>query len=136
MSNKQHDNSSINQIGGRKLAEWITLAISVVIVGGVAVYLIYQSTQDHPPQVPARVELKLDELVQQNGQYIVPVEVTNNGRRTIQDFTGTLTQPSVKDREFKIDFLGERASQKVYFYFDQDPRQLQLAAQAASYRLE
>ena len=41
-----------------------------------------------------------------------------------------------EEQEFEIDYLGERATQKVYLYFDKHPRDLRVEAHPKSYRLE
>lgn len=40
---------------GRKVAEWVTLCVSIALVAGVAGYLVYDSTRPQEPSVPVEV---------------------------------------------------------------------------------
>jgi uncharacterized protein (TIGR02588 family) len=125
---------------GRKLAEWVTLGTSALLVLGVAGYLAYHATRQHEPHIAVDVRPLLDQVRHKEGQYILPVECRNLGDRTLQDFRGEVTyrgsDGSTERREFRIDYLGERATQTVYVYSERDPKGLEVRAQPLDYRLE
>lgn len=124
---------------GRKVAEWVTLGLSVVIVTGLAGYILYQALREDAPYIPAEVRPLMDQVGREGGKYFLPVEVHNRGRRTLRDFRAELTYRTTdgkqETRDIKIDFLAERARETRYFYFDQDPRGLQVEARPLGYGL-
>lgn len=124
----------------QKLAEWVTLGVSVVIVAAAAGYMVYLAVRDSPRHVPADATLRLGEARQAQGRYVLPVEARNRGRRTLRDFQAELryTPPGgqPEKREFKLDYLAAGATQTVYFYFDRPPAELNLEVSPQSYRLE
>lgn len=126
---------------GRKLAEWVTMGVSAVLVLGVAGCLLYQALRTEPPFVPARVRVLSDQARESDGRYIVPVEVSNGGVRTLKEIKVKVTyRPAQGGGEetgdFVIDYLGGRATQKVYLYFEKHPRELKVEASPFQYQLE
>ena len=124
----------------RKLAEWITLSASILIVALVAAYLIYDSTRPQQPSVPIEVRVQTAQAREEGGRYIVPVEVRNHGDRTVNALKIQVTwitpngQPTESD--FTIDYLGERASKTAYLHLDHPPDQLKLTARPFTYQLD
>lgn len=122
---------------GRTIAEWVTLGLSAAIVAGLAGYMLYHALRSDAPYVPAEVRPLMDQVSQEGDTYFLPVEIHNNGRRTLRDFTAELTyrtpDGSRQTREIKLDFLAERARETRYFYFDHDPRDLQVEARPVGY---
>jgi uncharacterized protein (TIGR02588 family) len=126
--------------GRRKVAERVTLGISGAIVLGVAGFLVFEMVRADGPFVAADVRPLVDQARHAHGRYILPVEVRNRGGRTLQDFRGEVTyrvpDGTAERREFRIDFLGEHATQTVYVYSAHDPRGLRVDAQPLDYRVE
>ena len=124
----------------RKLAEWITLSASILIVALVAAYLIYDSTRPQPPAVPIEVRVQTREAREQSGRYIVPVEIRNHGDRTVNALKIQVTQITpagqTTETDFTIDYLGERASETAYLYVDHPPDNLKITARPLSYQLD
>ena len=126
---------------GRKLAEWLTLGLSVVLVLGVAAFLLYSALQDHPPFVPLEVRVR-PELARQtgDGQFVVPVEVRNLGRRSLKAITIHFSHASAdgttESGDFLIDHLGEGATHEAYLLLDQPPTAAKPEAKASDYQLE
>jgi uncharacterized protein (TIGR02588 family) len=125
---------------GRRLAEWVTLGVSAVLVAGVAGFLLYGALQEQPPFVPVDVRVLTELAREDGGRYIVPVELRNRGRRTVKDLQVRVRYESAgggkESGDFTVDYLGDRATQKVYLYFDRHPRDLRVDATPFAYQLE
>lgn len=126
---------------GRKLAEWVTLGLSVLLVLAIAGLLVYGGMKEHPPAVPVEVRVLAAQAQEVSGRYVVPVEVRNLGRRTLKDLTVRVdsTAPDGTNApagDVTIDYLAARAVQKIYLYFERHPRDLRIDVRPFSYRLE
>ena len=127
------------QSPARKLAEWVTMGISMLLILGLAGYLVFQGFQPAPPYIPAEVRALMQQVRQDGERYILPVEVANRGNRTLRDLKVEVTYlgPEGKEtQDFLIDYLGERSQQNLFFYFDRHPAELQVETQPVSYRLD
>jgi uncharacterized protein (TIGR02588 family) len=124
----------------RKLAEWVTLSISALIILTLAGFLLWEARQGHEPLQVVTVQPGWMEVREIQGQFILPVTVTNLGRRTLRDLRIDLAyQLRDKDEEktdLLIDQLDKHGCETVYFYFDQAPSQLGVKVRATSYRLD
>ena len=125
---------------GRKLAEWVTTGVSLVLVLGVAGFLVYEGMNQDSKFVGAEVKVLVEQAVERGGKFVVPVRVENRARRTLKDFKVLVTYRSAsgerQSEDVVIDYVGERASATVYVYIDRDPRGAEVEAKAAGYRLE
>lgn len=126
---------------GRRIAEWVTLGLSILIVTVLAAYLVYHAVREDSRFVPVEIRPLLDQARSEGGRYILPVEIQNNGRRTLVDFTAEITYGGggagkQQRQEIKIDFLAERARATRYLYFDADPRGLGVKATPLHYGLQ
>ena len=137
---RDDDAETGRRFGGRKLAEWVTMGVSVVLVLGTAGYLVYLGLRADPPLVPVEVNVMIDRAENKDGRYVVPIEVRNRGRRTVKNLEVRLTQLSADGRqvssEITIDYLGEGATAKAYVYLNRDPRVARPEAEPFSYQLE
>lgn len=130
-------NKDAQDVKGRTVAEWTTLAISaamVVSMLGLVTYL-YVRGDSQPAIVTASAQL--DKLRQDDSAYYVPVQVTNEGDRTVEDVTieGELAvDGQVETAEITVTFLagGERVTGA--FVFSQDPSQGELTVRPISYK--
>ncbi len=124
----------------RRLAEWISLGVSVVLILATASYLVVQGLRGQSAFVPVTVTVLKNEVSTRESQFILPIEVSNQGEQTIRAFTGEvsipLTENETESHEFTIDYLGVRAREKVYVYFDQDPRGRDVKAKPLTYQVE
>ncbi len=124
---------------GRKLAEWITFLISAALILAVAGYMLYQGSRDESPIIVPEIRPLYDQAQRQGAQYVLPVEVRNTGDRTLRDlkveaaYTGV--EGKEQTREHIIEYLGERARETLYFYFDADPKELDLTFRPHVYHL-
>jgi uncharacterized protein (TIGR02588 family) len=125
---------------GRKFAEHVTLGVSVLVVISIAGFLVRGALQDRPPVVPVDVRVLTSDARQAGGRYVVPVEVRNQGRRTIKDLkvrVAHAAQDGTRETgDVTLDFVPASAVQKVYLYFDRPPRDLRVEAAPFSYQLE
>ena len=125
---------------GRKFAEGVTLALSALVVAGVAGFLVYEAIRGDPPAVPISVRVLSDQAREHEGGYVVPIEVRNNGRKTLKDVKVLVTRRppggEPQSHDFLIDYLPERSSQTIYLTLDRSPSDLRLEAKPFSYQLE
>jgi len=126
---------------GRKLAEWITLGASIVIVLAVAGYLFVEAIREHPPVVPFEMRVLTAEARATADGFVVPLVVTNRGEQTVKELNIRVTTNAgggdqEDTRDITIDYLGEKASERVYLIFGRDPAALQPQARPVSYQLE
>lgn len=122
---------------GRKAAEWASLGVSATLVLGVASYLCYEVWRPHSEIIPVTVRPLPGEAGEVPGGYVLPVEVHNGGSNTLHHLKVRVSHraPGGKDeeQEFTVDYLGERATRRVYVYFDRDPRPLSVTATPLNY---
>lgn len=124
---------------GRKLAEWVTLLISGVLVFGLAGFLLVQALRPHPKYVPVRATPRFEHVQKQGRQFFLPIEVENRGRRTIREVNievKWMEQGKPQSRDVPIDYLGEQSSQTAIVIFEADPRNLRVEAAPTYYRLD
>jgi uncharacterized protein (TIGR02588 family) len=125
-----------NASQGRTVAEKITLALSAAVVLsilGLVTYLYYQG-EEEPANVVATA--RVDEIRQEREVYYVPVEVKNEGDRTVEDLTvegELITNGQIETAEFTITYLaaGERATGA--FIYTEDPLEGELTVRPVSY---
>lgn len=125
----------------RRLAEWISLAVSVLLILGTAAYLAYHGVVSEEPFVPVTANPQFDEVRQLGDRYILPVKIENAGAQTLRDLKVEVeyhppqaAEPQRQD--FLIDYLSEKAEQTIYVYFEHDPKTLKVKASPVHYRLE
>ena len=71
----------------------------------------------------------------------MPVTVKNLGDHTLRDLRISIDHQrpgggEKQTQDFDIDYLGERAEQRIFIYLDEDPRTLTIEARAVQYRLD
>ena len=120
---------------GHTFAEWVSLCASALLILCLAGYLLFEAFQSNGPFVP--VEIQTREV---QGQFVLPVRITNRGGRTLRDLKIELSADSGAENpqptDLVIDYLGEGSEQIGYFYFDRHPRELKVKARAISYRVK
>ncbi len=102
-------------------AEWITLAISVLIVLGLAGLVVYQEVVrgTEPPVI--EVQPKMEEIRQEGDAYYMPIDIANNGELTAEDVEVQMSL-EIEGEEpetiaFAVKFLsgGETEQQTIVF---------------------
>ena len=124
----------------RKLAEWVSLGLSIAIVGGLAGILIRDAVTGNGPYAVPNVRVMTHQIQQRGGTWIVPVLVENPASQTLRDLDIELfyARPGQEPRSdtTTIDYLGRECSESIYFYLQQDPKGLELKARAVHYRMK
>jgi uncharacterized protein (TIGR02588 family) len=123
---------------GRSVAEWTTLAISIILILGLLALVTYVSITggDEPPIVAARS--LPDEIRHEGEAYYLPVEVTNHGGRTAQEvlIKAELVagDGSAEETEFTLDFLAGGETREGTAVFATDPSTGELTIDVASFQ--
>jgi uncharacterized protein (TIGR02588 family) len=124
----------------RRVAEWVTLSVSTLLILAISAYLLIEATRPVGPYVPVEARPLPEEVRQEGKQYILPIEITNRGRRTVRDLQieVKLRAPggTSETREWTIDFLAEQSRQKAYLYLPWPPDPTGIEAKPLLYRLE
>ena len=140
MNKKADDKSRPRRSTGRRVAEWVSLGVSLVLICGIAGLLVWEGVRRDSPLLPCDAVPQLDRAAKAGDRFVLPILVTNRGRQTMRDLKVQLEFRGEggknEEREFVLDYLGERSEQTIYAYFDQDPRTLDVRAMPVQYRLE
>ena len=123
--------------GPRSSAEWITLAISSLIVLGLfGVTTYFYLTGSELPAI-VEVEPRLAETYQAGSRFYLPVTVRNTGGATGEEVRArvTLTDPTGRQEaaEVMVQFLAGGGSSRAVVAFGSDPRQGRIDAVVLSY---
>ncbi|MFE4107818.1 TIGR02588 family protein [Almyronema epifaneia] len=132
------DQSTLLSEPPRTLAEWITLAVTSLILAILVGLVVYdwRVNQNRPPAF--QVEITETARIT-DGRYYVPFAITNTGgrvARTVQ-VTAALHLEGIDDEagEQQIDFLSGNERKRGSFVFNHDPQAGELLIRVASYRL-
>lgn len=125
--------------GPRRLAEWVSFAISLALVLALVGHLLWRLREPVADAVATQVSLQLDRVSEQQGRFVLPIEVKNLGARTVRELQLRVEYEERGQRrhlEVLIDYVGQSAAQLVFVYFSQDPRQLSVRAEPVSYLVD
>jgi len=122
----------------RSLAEWITLAISTLVLTSIVILIFYdwQLSKNIPPAFHVEIA---DTARMTEGRYYVPFTLKNTGgriARTVQ-VMAELHSPDGNDEtgEQEFDFLSGNERKKGEFVFEHDPQAGDLIVRVASFGL-
>lgn len=121
----------------RSTAEWVTLAISGLIVGALVALTsyVYLTGSDAPASI--EVEPHPAETFQNGARYALPVTVRNRGGATGEDVTVRVTLTGRDGRqetaEWRVQFLSGGGASHGVAVFGSDPRQGRVEAGVVSY---
>ena len=121
----------------RTTAEWVTLAISSIIVLAVVGLILYHefTSGDQPAMID--VQPRLEEVRQEGGRYYLPVTVRNQGDEAVEDLRVELSleagEGEPETSEFSIMFLNAGAKSDAVTIFEGDPAQGVLSVSSLSY---
>jgi uncharacterized protein (TIGR02588 family) len=138
---KKSNRPAARKSAGHTFAEWVSLGISTLLILSLAVYLVIEAFRADDPFVPVGVEALVSEARQLNGQFVLPVRITNRGGQTLRDLKvevrfqapGTAAPNTT---ELLLDYVGEGSEQIAYLYLDQPPGALKIEGRATSYRVD
>ena len=123
---------------GRSVAEWTTLAISIVLILGLLALVTYVSITggNEPPAIEAR---SLPAEIRHEGEaYYLPGAVTNRGGRPAQEvlIKAELVagDGSAEETEFTLDFLAGGETREGTAVFATDPSTGELTIDVASFQ--
>ncbi|HZO30041.1 MAG TPA: hypothetical protein VFH48_29065 [Chloroflexota bacterium] len=123
--------------GPHAAAEWITLAISSLIVLSLIGLITYFYLTASTAPAAVEVEPRLEETYQAGSRYYLPFTVRNTGGETGEEVRVriSVTDPSgrVEAAEVMVAFLAGGGSSKAMAAFGSDPRQGQVEAVVVSY---
>jgi uncharacterized protein (TIGR02588 family) len=123
--------------GPHSTAEWITLAISSLIVFGlVGLTSYFYLTASTAPAI-VEAEPRLAETLQAGTRFYLPVTVRNSGGETAEEVRVRVTLTDVSGRqetaELQVQFLAGGGSSHAVVAFASDPRLGQIEAGVMSY---
>jgi uncharacterized protein (TIGR02588 family) len=130
--------SSQSRSRSRISAEWITIAISSLIVAVLIglILLTWVTKDDRPPILSITTP---EAIRQEQGYYYVPFTVKNDGGGTaesVQVIGELRINGQVEEQgEQQIDFLSSREEEEGAFVFSRNPAAGDLVIRVASYKL-
>ncbi len=139
MSHAPGEDDKAHSAGPRRIAEWISFGVSLMLVLAVVVHLVVRSLEPWPEAIQTHVTPLLDRVTRQEGRFVVPFEVRNGSARAVRDLQIRIryeAEGRPESMDVVIDYLGQASVQVVYGYFREDPRSLSLTAESVSYRMD
>ena len=106
---------------GRKIAELITLGISVIIIAALIIHLIVNYQKGESPYLQFSTKIELEKLKQVGESFIVPVTIRNEGNEsaTFVKFKVSIESGGKnKSYDVDLDYLGEKSEKTFFVYVD------------------
>jgi uncharacterized protein (TIGR02588 family) len=120
-----------------KLAEWLVLGISLVLLLSVVVFLMRRALQRSDPFIRVETRFLMSEARKVGDQYILPVEVHNPGSRTISQLKIRVSAGDPDEaREIEIKYLAENSTTRLYLPFQSEPARMGVQAKPLYYRTD
>lgn len=120
---------------GTSPIEWLVAAVSLVIVLGVIVILIFEAFTD--PVTPPILSIRTERIVETRYGYIVEFQVENAGYATAASLLveGELAAADsvLETSEVTIDFVPAESRRKAGLFFKHDPRRYHLTIEPRGY---
>jgi uncharacterized protein (TIGR02588 family) len=122
---------------GSSFAEWVTLAVSSLLVLGLVALTSYLYLTASTDPAAVTVQPSLSDVYQAGNRFYLPVTVLNSGGKTAEEvrLRVTLTDAAghTETSDFQIQFLAGGGSNRAVAAFGSDPRQGQLDAAVVSF---
>lgn len=121
------------------ILEWSVRIGSLLILVGLTIYLI--ATGLLPTQPPKfDVAFDVEQSMQREGRWVLPVEVINVGTLAVEDLqlTLALVKPDgevVEEISSTISLIGQNELFNLEFWLDEDPRNFDLEIKVNSYKV-
>jgi uncharacterized protein (TIGR02588 family) len=126
--------------GPWRIAEWVSLIVSALLVGSVAVFLVVQALRPRSPFLDVEAELLVDRAEARGDSFVAPLQVTNHGDRALTRIVVSIREEGQADagsaREVELTYVGGGASRIAYVVFEDDPRGRAFVARSQHYDLE
>lgn len=119
-----------------KLAELLSLGISVILVAGIVGFLVYQLLQDDDHYAQIEVLPQLQKVKERSGRFIVPVAIRNRGNQTLSEVAIRAIGAKGPPHDFTLDYVGGNSDETVYMIFSHDPRVEKLVFEALHYQID
>lgn len=136
MKARSSDNKARKDSGQeRSVAEWTTMALSVLLVAGLMAAVAYPSLRAAPAPVSIEVKMEVERIRESGDEWYVPVRIRNVGEEAAEAARVTL-ETSGRDAqsvEVEIDFLAGGEEVEAVAVFSRDPRKADMSASATSY---
>jgi uncharacterized protein (TIGR02588 family) len=137
VSQDQREDTDSQEGNGHSFAEWVTLAISSLLVLGLVALTSYLFMTASSDPAAVTVQPNLNEVYQAGARFYLPITALNPGGETATDVRVRVTLTDAASRvetsEFQIQFLAGGASSRGVASFGSDPRQGQLEAAVVSF---
>lgn len=131
---------TVSRNAGAKMAEWVSLGISTLIVVALAGYLLVVALREKETSAAVQVEARIFETREVDGRFILPVRVVNPGQANLRDLSVEISQPRLgglpEPTALVIDLLGGRSEETVFFSLKEHPATSGVTARVASYRVD
>lgn len=118
----------------RSAAEWVTFAVSVVILLALVGLIATKAGEPDRPALPRVVETG---PVERHGdRFLVPVKVRNEGgatAETVQVVAELTVGPDVVEADQSVEFLAPDETAEVAFVFEEDPATGRLDVRVAGF---
>lgn len=125
------------QSASRSIAEWVTLAVSSLLVLGLVTLTSYLYLTAPTDPAAMTVHPQLSEVYQSGDRFYVPIAVTNTGGQTAEEVRVrvALTDAAgiAESAEFQVQFLAGGGVGRGVVSFSGDPRTGRLAAAVVSF---
>ena len=110
----------------RKLAEWITLVTSIVVILSLVVYLVHDLLSPASPYVEILARPAYAEVSRAGSRYVLPIDIESRADRAVARVNVRIAQAGAQPDDVEIQYLGKRSTVRIYRYLDQDPRTLKI----------
>lgn len=110
----------------RKLAEWITLIASVVVIFFLVAYLVHDLLSPASPYVEVLARPAYAEVSRAGNRYVLPIDIESRADRAVARLNIRIVVPGSPPDDVEIQYLGKRSTVRIYRYFDHDPRTLKV----------
>jgi uncharacterized protein (TIGR02588 family) len=128
-----------NKTPVRKLAEWITLAVSGATILGLIAYLAVDLTTPASPYVEL-VATPLHAAARRTGErFVLPIAIANRGGKTVSyasfriDVAGKAGE---RTETVEVEYLARDSTQHVYLLLEDDPASAKIRITPVYYRLD
>ena len=133
-SNDSNDSNNSQERGDKKersAAEWVTVVVSTLIMLALVGLVIFQyATQGTRPST-IKVEPAMEEVSRRGDAYYLPVNITNDGDRAVEDVEIQLSlkvgEGEPESAAFSVHFLAGGETDQEIVVFSNDPAKGQLS---------